>query len=114
MIMKNLLVFIFLMVGCGEDLKESNYNTGPSFGGQQPKFSYNVPAEFEQFVYLFIAEGAARGITLHKDPLTVKFGTLGEKVLGECSLDPKVGPTITIDQSKWEGRSDAWKEILLR
>ena len=103
------LVLMIAAAGCGYVKKKTGFMEPTDYD------SYNVPAEFEPYVVLFIKESEIRNpkLKLNAKPLKVKFGPLAKDVLGQCQLYYNAPPEITIDPAKWNGTEDCFKEILM-
>ncbi len=77
------LVLVFLITGCKKE--------------PDPAPIYLVPTEIQPYIDKFIAEASQRGKPITVNNLIVQFGqTSGEDVCGQCLLQAKQTPRITL------------------
>lgn len=111
--MKKLLFLVFL-VSCGLDTKHIK--------------TYEVAADFQEYVDIYTTERVARGKYVEIDDLVINFGSLANNKYAICRKKNefkkvKVGlviekhfvrtPTIVVDPDKWRYLSDCSREALI-
>lgn len=104
--MKLLPLILLLLAGCGRLQKKTGFF-------EPPINTYNISPDFEQYVELFVKEGASRKMIIKKELLTVEYGPLDDGILGQCQLYYNAPPKITIEPDTWNGTEDCFKEILM-